>query len=253
MLSVLQSCPSHERHGWLARCMHSVEQWAAAQGFSYRWIDDELFDLLPADLQPGQRISPVIASDIARLIWMQQRLHHGDKAVLWLDADVLVIQPEQLMLPSAHAAVGREVWVQAEPAGGWRVYRKVHNAALLARDQGAGRNSFIDFYLDTAQRLVRANAHGMPAQFVGPKLLTALHNVVQFAVMEDVGMLSPAVVADLLHGGGGALKRMLGKSTRSMHAANLCRSSTHAGDLDDEQMLRLVDQLLAHPASVALA
>ena len=96
MLSVLQSCPSHERHGWLARCMHSVEQWAAAQGFSYRWIDDELFDLLPADLQPGQRISPVIASDIARLIWMQQRLHHGDKAVLWLDADVLVIQPEQL-------------------------------------------------------------------------------------------------------------------------------------------------------------
>jgi len=33
----------------------------------------------------------------------------------------------------------------------------------------------------------------VPAQFVGPKLLTAMHNIVGFEVNERAGMLSPEV------------------------------------------------------------
>ncbi len=252
-VTVLQSCPANECDGWLARCMESVHSWAKQRGYAYRWLDDALFGLLPEDLQPGGLLTPVIASDIARLLWMQQMLAEGAHSVLWLDADVLIFNPEAFVLPDTSYAVGREVWVQQGEGRRWRVHRKVHNAALYAADMGDGHNSFVDFYADTAQRLVRANRRGMPAQFVGPKLLTALHNTVQFPVLETAGMLSPPVVADVLVGGGEALERMRSKSTASLYAANLCRSSVAGQQLDARQMDQLVSTLIRHPQLLAVA
>lgn len=252
-VTVLQSCPASERHGWLERCMHSVREWAQARHYAYHWVGDELFDRLPDDLRPSRHISPVIASDIARLVWMQDVLKQGCQNVVWLDADVLIFRPGQFSLADAPCAVGREVWVQADAAQRWRVHRKVHNAVMQASGGDDGHNSFIDFYCETAQRLVRANRGGMPAQFVGPKLLTALHNVVQLPVIECAGMLSPAVIDDLLMGGGDALACMLGKSKAPLHAANLCRSSVHGEQLEVAQMIRLIEQLLERPQLLDVA
>ena len=246
-VTILQSCPATERNGWLARCMDSVKQWARTAGYNYQWIDDALFDLLPAALKPGGRISPVIASDLARLRWMQQVLRQGAECVVWLDADVLVFAPAQFQLLEDVFAVGREIWVQPETHTRWRVHRKVHNAFMQASDQGDGHNSFVDFYADSAERLLRANGQVMPAQFIGPKLLTALHNVIQMPVLESAGMLSPAVVADLLASDGPALRRMRDKACAPLHAANLCRSSVAGGALDSRQMEQLIDRLLAQP------
>lgn len=250
-LLVLQSCPESECEGWLQRCMTSVRHWCAQRGYEYRWLGDELFATLPEDLQPGGRISRVIASDLARLLWMQQLLD-ATEAVLWLDSDMLVFAPEALNLPLQHTAVGRELWVQAD-SNQWRVHRKVHNAALLFRRQSHGRNSTLDFYADTAQRLLRANQGGMPAQFIGPKLLTALHTVAQFPVMEDMGMFSPAVMRDLLGENNAALQAMLRRSRSPVHAANLCRSSVQQGALSCDQMNVVVDVLQQHCSSGLLA
>ena len=246
-VSILQSCPATQCHGWLLRCMDSVRQWARARDYSYQWIDDALFDFLPGALKPGGRISPVIASDLARLRWMQHALRQGAQSVVWLDADVLVFSPAQFHLLDETFAVGREIWVQPDPHARWRVHRKVHNAFMQASVQGDGHNSFVDFYADSAERLLRANGQAMPPQFIGPKLLTALHNVVQLPVHECAGMLSPAVVADLLVADGPALLRMRDKACAPLHAANLCRSSVAGGALDPPQMEQLIDRLIAQP------
>ena len=93
-------------------------------------------------------------------------------------------------------------WVGGVHTSLWRTRNtkdgqvKVHNAFMIFR-QG---NHFPDFYTDTAKRLLDLKQGTMPAQFIGPKLLTSLHNIALFPVMETAGMLSPAVILDLLAG-----------------------------------------------------
>ncbi len=246
---VLQSCPPAEAAGWLQDCMQSVRDWAADHGHAYRWLDDELFSVLPPSLRPGGRITRVVASDLARLEWSRRLLGEaGCRQVLWLDADVLVFRPARLRLPDTDHAVGRENWVQRDPRGRWRCYRKVHNAALFFRADPAGRNVFLDFYADCARRMLVANDGPMPPQFIGPKLLTALHNVVQLPVMERVGMVSPGLAEDLLGAGNGALAAYESRAGGLLAAANLCRSSLLQGDFTAEQMQALVAVLRKAPA-----
>ncbi len=244
---VLQSCPASETTGWLADCMQSVRGWAEQQGCSYRWLDDELFSILPDALRPGERITPVIASDLARLEWARDLLRNAQaEQVIWFDADVLVFDPDHLSLPQGDSAVGREIWVQVEADGRLRSYKKVHNAALYFRADAMGRNSFLDFYADTARRLLTEHTGGgMPPQFIGPKLLTALHNVVQLPVWESVGMVSPALAEDLLGANNGALACYARKAAFPVAAANLCRSSVAQGALSVGQMQQLARLLMA--------
>ena len=70
----------------------------------------------------------------------------------------------------------------------------------------------------------------MPPQFIGPKLLTAIHNVIQCPVQETAGMLSPAVIQDIVNGGGDAIDLFIKKSPTNIHAANLCSSLFERGE-----------------------
>ena len=105
-------------------------------------------------------------------------------------------------------------------------------------------NSFLDFYRDTAERLLRLNSGQVPPQFVGPKLLTALHNVAQLPVLETAGMLAPEVMRDLAAGGGPALDLFRRRSPQPIAAANLCASLFPAQGLDETTMWRVIDSLL---------
>jgi hypothetical protein len=51
-------------------------------------------------------------------------------------------------------------------------------------------NSFLHFYAETIERLLRQNRGGIPPQYIAPKFLTALHNVTRLPVVESDGMLS---------------------------------------------------------------
>lgn len=242
---VLQSCPAGERGGWLGQCLASVEHWATRRGYDYRFCDDALFNWLPAELRRKTAAQPVIASDLARLAWMQATLDNGAAAVVWLDADVYVSRPADLDLPSADFAPGREVWVQRD-GHGLRSYRKVHNAALLAR-RGT---PVLPYYRRAAEQILRAHRPGyMVPQLLGPKLLTALHNIAPFEVWESVGMLSPAVAGDLLTGGGQALERFMADSGAWPAAINLCRSSVSGGSLAADDMPRLIEQITQQSVS----
>lgn len=225
----------------MGACLSSVRAWAAQSAFAYRWLDDELFSLLPKDLQPAERVTPVIASDLARLLWARSVLLKGEaQQVLWLDSDVLIFRPDEFELPDVNYAVGREIWVERNESGAFRARTKVHNAALFFRADSQGRNSFLDFYVDTAFRLLRAHTAGMPPQFIGPKLLTALYNVVQLPVLECVGMVSPCLAADLLGDGREAIDCYLRKKPHRLVAANLCRSAVNSGEMTAQAMKSLI-------------
>ena len=225
---------------WLRRCLDSVAQWAEACGYDYRFLGDELF----ASLEPGllDKIGErrVIASDLARLDALRQGLADGYDCVVWCDADFLIFDPARFVLPQAACALGREIWLQGDDRNRPRAYVKVHNALLMFR-RG---NSFLDFYRDTAERLLRLNQGGMPPQFIGPKLLTALHNVAALPVMETAAMLSPMVIRDRIAGQGGALDLLRQKSAEPAAGANLSSSLTRRENLGDAEMNRLIDLLL---------
>ena len=226
---------------WLQPCLDSVASWARARGYDYRFLDDQIFDLLEPGLVEKTRVQPVIASDLARLKSLQQGLLEGYACVIWCDADFLIFKADDFILPEEDFALGREVWVQIGEQGKLRAYVKVHNAFLMFR-QG---NHFLDFYTDTAQRLLRLNQGGMPPQFIGPKLLTALHNIAICPVMETAGMLSPAVMLDLLAGGGQALDLFREKSPVALAGANLSSSLTEREGLTEAHMESLIQFLLS--------
>jgi hypothetical protein len=227
--------------GWLQPCLDSVASWAQARGYDYRFLDDQIFDLLEPGLVEKTRAQPVIASDLARLKCLQQGLLEGYTCVIWCDADFLIFKADDFILPEADFALGREVWVQPGEQGKLRAYVKVHNAFMMFR-QG---NHFLDFYTDTAQRLLRLNQGSMPPQFIGPKLLTALHNIAICPVMESAGMLSPAVMRDLLAGEGQALDLFHQKSPVALAGANLSSSLTGREGFTEAHMESLIQFLLS--------
>jgi hypothetical protein len=238
---VIQSHRKPLRFGWLRPCIDSVENWSRLNGYRHRFIGDEIFDLVEPALLQKISSQTVIASDLARLCALRQVLQEGFDCVVWCDADFLVFEPDELILPPTDFAFGREVWVQRADNGKLRAYSKIHNAFMMFR-RG---NSCLDFYLDSAQRLLSLNRGGVPPQFVGPKLLTALHNIAHFPVIESAAMLSPLVLKDLLAGGGESLDLLLQKSAVTPAGANLGSSLTESEGFTGSEMQTLIRQLLS--------
>jgi hypothetical protein len=230
---------------WLEVCLQSVRAWAASRGYAYRFEDDALFRHLDPDLRRRTAAQLPIAADLARLAALEQALAEGWGAVVWIDADTLVLDPHRLDLPAAAYALGREVWVQRDRSG-LRVFVKVHNAFLLFR-RG---NPFLAFYRHAAETLVRRHQGPMAPQFIGPKLLTALHNLVGCPVAERAGMLSPAVAHDVLSGGGAALDLFRRHSVETPAAVNLCGSLV-GREIDEAVLLDVMGLLMERQAVLA--
>jgi len=247
---VIQSHRTPLPYPWLEDCLTSVRDWAAALGYDYRFLDDALFESLPEDLRRKTGEQPVIAADLARLRALREGLNEGFATVIWCDADLLVFDPERLTLSNDSYALGREVWVQ-QHQGRLRAYVKVHNAFMSFRRD----NPFLAFYQDAAERLVRAHSGPsegsgasdgpgpMPPQFVGPKLLTALHNIVRCPVTETAAVVSPLVAQDLLVGGGEALALLCRRSPEPPAAFNLCASLVANDELSNAQVDGLIELL----------
>lgn len=207
---VIQSQKPERLSGWQGACCESVQRWAKGHGFNYSLLDDALFDGVPAELREKFAGQPVVLSDLARLLQMQLALYRGYDRVIWCDADLLIFDDFE---PAADPeSFGRECWLQSAGAG-IKSYRKIHNAWM-----SFDKNSVVlDFYRNRAEALLRIVEAPVVPQFIGPKLLTAWHNIVPFAVEERVGMLSPLATNALLTGN----KKVLNVQ-RDGHALPLC-------------------------------
>lgn len=200
----------------------SVRAWAAQHDHAYECIDDALFDMVPDWCIDAAHGRMQMVADIGRLIWIQNLLDAGWSCVVWLDADVYIFRPDAMNIDAPDGyAFGHEDWVQPGRDGNLRIHRNVHNALLVFTP--AGRVT-LGFYLQSALALLRRGGPDVPPQFVGPKLLTALNNVVGFPLNHAVGMASPLVLRDLAAGGGPAWELLLAERGDDLAALNLCAS-----------------------------
>jgi fructose-specific component phosphotransferase system IIB-like protein len=216
---VYQSHSPDKLKPWMELTVASVKEWAQMAGYDYRFIGNELFEAVPQPLRAKYSSQPVVLSDLARLRLLQAAISQGYERAIWMDADMLVFAPEALHIPAERHLVGREVWVQRQHEA-LKTYKKVHNAfmAFTADD------SFLPFYADCAEDFLdRAEAPVVP-QFIGPKFLTAQHNLIELNVLESAGMLSPLCLADVLKGGGAALELMKGAHKGKLAAVNMSAS-----------------------------
>lgn len=243
---ILQSYRNEAVPDWIGQCLDSVRGWATCNGFTYRFAGDEIFERLPADYRAAAAGRMPILADLARLLWIRDELAAGADRAVWLDADVMVFDAARLTLPAGVGhAFGRELWVQPDNGGRLQVRRNVHNAVALFEPG----DTFLPFYIDACRQIVGDAGPSVPNQIVGPKLLTALHNIVGFELIDAVGMLSPLVVRDVAAGGGPAVERLRAAVPGPLGAANLCASlagGTRDGvDLTDDVMQAACDRLLA--------
>ncbi len=240
---VLQSHRQPLLFEWIQRCVDSVKNWSELNKYEYKCIGDELFDYVSVEVLEKTKNQQVIATDLARLKALQDCLFNGYDRVVWCDADFLIFSPSEFNLPDESYAVGREVWIQNanNSSNKLTAHIKVHNAFMMF-NKG---NSFLDYYTDTAERLLMKNQGSMPPQFIGPKLLTAIHNVAQCPVLESAGMFSPQVIKDIANGDGPALALFKQKSSQPIAAANLCNSLFGQGEYSTNTVMKCIDILQA--------
>jgi hypothetical protein len=234
---VIQSCSPAQQHGWIGTCLASVQEWAESRGYDYRFVGDEIFRLVPDWYRDKTGSKKPVATDYARLVLLQQALDEGYDEVIWLDADVLVFDRNLVLAFDGSCAFGQEVWVQPVDDT-FAARRNVHNAVCVFR-QGC---PVLPFLIHTVASIIRRidPAHIAP-QVVGPKLMTALHSICGFALLPQVGALSPAVVTDMCAGTGPALNLLRRKSGVKPQAVNLCASL-----IKPDQADKVIEILLDH-------
>ncbi len=239
---VLESYKHPITESWLDTCMHSVKKWSEINKFDYQFIDDSIFKYVSDEILEKTIHQKIIATDLARLMLLQDYLNRGYETVIWCDVDFLIFTPEKFLLPSSSYSLGREVWVQYDKKENKKLISKIkiHNAFMMFRKN----NTFLNFYTETAEKLVRLNNGSMPPQYIGPKLLTAIHNIVQCPVQETAGMLSPLVILDIAKGQGPALTLFKNKSPHEIYAANLCQSLYKEGKVTEQTINQCISTLL---------
>ena len=229
-------------HPWIETALASVRTWAEGRGYTYRFIDDALFDELTETERIHCETQPVVASDLARLRWCQRLINEGATRVVWCDADTLIFDADALELSPVSCAFGRELWLQHN--GKLKLYKKIHNAFM----QFSADDPVLDFYAYAAARLIdnhaRQSADPMVAQLAGPKFLTHLHNVLSFDVVETAQVLSPPLAQALLHADSAVLARYVAAAKAPAAALNLCSSEVQRGTLTNPQMQALIELLL---------
>lgn len=98
---VYQSCRMHDVPAWVNRCLQSVEQWTRAQQFDDRFIDDRFFDRVPQWYRRGAGSNVQVITNLARLAVARELLAEGYACTIWIDADILVFDPDAFRIAVA--------------------------------------------------------------------------------------------------------------------------------------------------------
>ena len=235
-VTILQSAAA-VRPDWVSRCMTSVADWSLRQGYHYHCIGDELFEWVTPELRTKLHDRRPILADLARLRWIEAELAARGGRVVWIDADTLVVDPTWRTPDSTHTFFGEECWVQSTTEGTWRAYQSPHNAFMGF----TAASPVLGFLAYLSESIIeRADAAYIAPQMVGPKLLKALNNLVQFTLVPEAGAASPELLAEWVRDAGPATACYEQAARGPLALVNLCASLTHS-----EGSAERVEQFLA--------
>lgn len=217
---VYQSYRTHDVPDVIALCMESCRNWAAAKGLEYRFFDDSFFELVPAWMREKCRQHVLPVTDIARLIAARQFLNVGYDRTIWVDADVLIFDPNNFSIDeSIPSAFIRETWLERDSYFRPVIKRHVANAVCTFTNGSA----LLDFCIERNELECQKALSIHPLQ-IGTRFLTDLHRLVPFDTLQNVGLFSPTVIADELIGEGNYVAAYMQAHGSPIFAANLCAS-----------------------------
>jgi hypothetical protein len=217
---VFQSARRDATPRWIERSMASVRAWAEAKGYEYRFEGGRLFDVLPEWYRTKSAGVMGPMADLGRLLLAREFLERGYKRAVWFDDDVMIFAPNRLELPrERNFYLCREVWLEFT---GPRVEisERVTNCVCVFE---AG-NSFLDFYIDACQQLLRNAPQRLSPLTVGTQFLTHLDRVLRLPRIGNVGLFGAYLVRDVARGGGFFLNAFKQHFRAPIYAANLCAS-----------------------------
>ena len=235
-VTILQSAAA-VRPDWISRCMTSVADWSLRQGYHYHCIGDELFDWVTPELRTKLHDRRPILADLARLRWIEAELAVRGGLVVWIDADTLVVDATWHVADSEHTIFGEECWVQPTAEGAWRAHQSPHNAFMGF----TAASPVLGFLAYLSESIIeRADAAHIAPQMVGPKLLKALNNLVQFTLVPEAGAVSPELLVEWV-GETGPATACYEQATRgSLALVNLCSCLNYS-----EEALQRTEKFLA--------
>lgn len=236
---VLQSYKPRPWPVWREACADSVATWAAAQGYAYRLLGEELFDLIPDAVR--HRCAGVLLplTDLGRLFWMRDLLNGGWSRVIWLDADILIFDPS---FQINGEGVGREVWITRGLKEGFRAVETVNNCGLSFQMGSADLGRCLDASVAAAMAF-RSPPH---PRRLGPDLFRTLHREKAFPIIDGLAMLSPLMLAGIAQDDPAPLRGHQAVWCGPIHAANLCGSMI----ADEDLALRVTNRLVADPTII---
>ena len=242
---VFQSFRTVDVPNAIERCLQSVVAWAATRDYEHKFLDNSLFERVPDWFKSRVNDNLLPMSDLARLMVGRELLNDGFDRAVWLDADVLVFDPDEFEIAvDAGYAFGREVWVRRGGGDKFFVTDGLHNAVCVF----CRGDEFLDFYIHACEQVVRgATTEILPHQ-IGPDFLNRLKDVIGQRIVPDVGLFGPLVITDIAKGGGRALEAYMDAFGHPVRAANLCLSfvdrESSGVTVTDAILNRAIDQLL---------
>jgi hypothetical protein len=182
-----------DRPRFIDSCLGTVRDWAALQGFDYRFETDALLADVPESYR--RRVSNLVLpmAVFGRLLLLRQVLRSGCDRVIWCDADVVIFDPADLhMRGTGDYALTYEVWTETDPAGRVRHAPNITGCFMMFERE----NPFLDFALHAlAQRAERTPITEPRASFT--YMLTELGEVVPLRTVREVGMVSPLLMGEI--------------------------------------------------------
>ena len=215
---VFQSYRPHDVPVALERSMASVRGWAASRAFDYRLLDDRFFDVLPPWYRERAGDNKLVLANLARLLVARDALAEGYDRAIWLDADVVVFDPDGFDVATADGfAWCRETWI--ERIGDDLVSASRVNNAVCAFDRD---NRFLEFAIWAHEALVRDRPDKVRRFGTSTSLLTRIHAATPLPLVDGVAILSPTMVREIVDGvRGPMLQRFVESHGHAVQAANL--------------------------------
>ena len=246
MTLIYQSYRTHNVPLWISRCLQSVQSWSRDNGYEYRFIDDTLFEYAPDWYRQKVQNNVQLVSDLSRLLLARKFLQEGFQRVIWIDADMLIFKPESFQIEATTgASFCREIWVDADKEGTIIHQKKINNSVSVFHQQAP----LLDFYIEACLKIVETSDKITPV-LVGTAFLTELNKIYPLSLLRNVGIISPALVCDILSCQNDFIDKYQEWHGSPVYAANLCGSmdnKTFNGvKINENAMEKVVEKLLQH-------
>ena len=236
---IIQSFRSYDIPRWIARCLESVRDWAAASGHDYRLTGDEVFALCGEDYLAKVGDNKRSISNLARLELLKRAHAEGYARAIWMDADIQVFDQDKLRIETAAGwAFARETYLNHGPPNRWIVEQALNNSVIACM---AGEPD-LDLLITITRHIARH--HPIRSNYqVGGDVVKGLHRMIGLPLLEHVGMFSPYVVLAIARGYGHVLDLQATHYGAPVHAANLCAGPHFEPAVPEADALKAMDLL----------